>query len=547
MGKFGFIRRFICFISNLGLAHLVFFFFITNNTFKSFYKILREMIGDRTSFYADYGEFISTYIFIYLLSVLLRFIFTLLLKVDLFEFLYGVRASGNGVTTRLMGSFRVFIDGMLLPFIIPLFIYFKDRRTIGEKITGQDRYWEKSIFFNIMAGFSPFFIVAMVLSPLLEDLIILKPLKIGDEVFKVQEKSKSKDQFKKIKLYASNRFKFSTISGIENERFKFLPGFRVIRNKDKKKIRPFLKSYDKKKKGSFEFIVKSRIDLLSLIEKSKEGNPLFKKNYPEISKALKRSRSHFKKVKEKRGPENIKLYNPVLEEEIENILEQSLFLSLDKVSLHLMDYGPFLKGYVNLRKSFLKLFSDISVDKICFTTIGKNRFVQVTGSSLDDKNLKNLYLLAISTNNSILYEFSWNKSEINLEDIQSFGNDFFSKVEWFFDYEKIFDFNQDIESLTTFDIIDYFTSQNFKPENREIFEQYIFKRLYKLSYESINFEDQSLMSIIESTIEKMSIIAKLQNKDGRKVFSKKMVNLLNQLRYSLKVKDFDYFKENNEN
>ena len=138
-------------------------------------------------------------------------------------------------------------------------------------------------------------LVFSTISPLFEGLTLMDQIIVSP--VKENLNLKGQGSFDGFTNFNSNRFKFRAFNSLSGDRFVLLPNFEVVKEGSSKKIKPYLWLYDHKTKQDAYIKIEERFSLLSLLEKGKLGNPLFKKQYPELHAALESNKEKYLKRK----------------------------------------------------------------------------------------------------------------------------------------------------------------------------------------------------------------------------------------------------------
>ncbi|MCO4795000.1 MAG: hypothetical protein KC493_14890 [Bacteriovoracaceae bacterium] len=484
-----------------------------------------------------------TIIYVYTLSQFVRFYFSLTFGVSLGSLLMGIRADGRWLWKRIGGGGRVVFETFTAPLLLLDLPLLGGNPTFKEKLSFT-RIVEKT---NLFAPKSRYFLIPLFLSfafiaPLLQNLTLIDGLMVSFSTEK-QEKLGQNTNFDSFKYHTSNRFKLNSFTSLKEQRFVLLPSFQITKRKNKKRINPFLVVYDTKNGIDGEFRIAGKVGLLGLLEKSNKGNPLFKARYPELSELLNEDRKIYQKKPYRQEYGKKFLISSLVTTEVESLVQSSFELSLSRLFSHVMENGPFIRGYVDLRNSLLTIPRKGTIPNVDIVKMGSTKFLrfkQIFDNPPDGQRAYQETLVPMATNNALIYKFNWGKGMQDALSRKDFRESFFGVVDWYFDYSDVFTFPETIEDMKPLHILDFFTKDDLSKKQRDILEEYIYHYYFKLGRDSLKKNDDKMRNFIISSLNRLFLIARLKN-SHKNYYSSNFFNLVTGLKKSLKNKSNQYF------
>lgn len=543
--------RFLAFIGDLAVGHLLSYVLLSFPSITHFEKRLMLTTSGFAKLFGFSQEMFGFLCYWFLMTMLFRFIHTLVFGVSLFERLAGLDSSGHWWWKRLAGGARVMLDTVMAPFMVFDGRLLMKKATLKEELTGcylvkrpRDKDWP--LYF-----FLPLIMLISFSAPLFKDLMLIDGLVVSFESLE-KEDLKPGDNFANYTSYASERFKFKTFSSLDNGRFSLFPDFEFVKVKTKKRLSPYLLIYDHESKTSGELKIGYKIALLDLLKRGAHGNPLFMRKFPALAEAMAR----YNDDKEKRAfrvrnfdetNENRALLNPMVQEDIKKLIQASFELGMNNIVGHILTYGPFLRGFIEVRQALLMLAKPgirPEVDMITMGNMDFLRFRQVFSDDYPrDKQVTATYL-PIGTHNAFTIEMGWDKSLQGALSSKSFRENFLANGEWFFDYENFFKKPRLEAEVTPFYALDLLATQDSKQPTQEILEEFLYRYYYQKCRKAIQSGDKMMLESLKYNLVRLSSIMRVKDKDDRKkdhVFSSLFLNQWQELWSSFQAKDRAYF------
>ncbi|MCF8060090.1 MAG: hypothetical protein K9K67_12385 [Bacteriovoracaceae bacterium] len=535
--------RFLAFTGDLGLAHLLSFFLLSFPTIAFFEDRLIESIKPIALALGFSPELVGFLIFWHLMTMILRFIHTFIFGVSFFEHLAGLTSTGPWWWQRLGGGARVMIDSVMGPFLVfdlPLLfnkVTLKED-LIGSKLVYRGRKKDWRLYF-----FLPLTILFSFSGPLFKDLTLIDGLIVSFENIE-KEGLKAGDDFSKFTSYGSEKFKLKTFSSLDNGRFSLFPDFEFVKVKKKKRLSPYLLIYDHANKTTGELKVGLKIYLLDLLKRGERGNPFFRKSFPALHQAIHSERAGFAEKPFSTFNENRSLMNPMIKDDIKNLIKASFELGMGNIVGHILTYGPFLRGFIEVRNALISLSKPGVHPEVDMITMGNMDFLSFRQTFSDDipfnKQVVSTYI-PIGTHNSFTLEMGWDKSLPGALSSKGFRESFLANGEWFFDYYDFFKRPRLEAEVTPFYAIDLLANQSFEQPTQEILEEFLYRYYYQKCRKAIQSEDKAMIEGLRYNIIRLSSIIKVKNEGKKKNFSALFLNQWKELWSSFQAQDKNYF------
>lgn len=305
------------------------------------------------------------YIGVLYLFIALRVVANLGLGVSFGQFLLGIRANGNAIWNRVGGALRVVLGVLLLPLIALDFLVLFGKRSMKEAITfTRVQINSKLAFFSgVLIGF-PLIVALFIISPMfkggkLPPVIALK----ADKAIAARPKSPASiiSNYFKLKFFIANQMPYTTY-----------PSFELILKNGSKVVLPTINFYSQDIEESIKLTKYKSFRLAGLFKLAAQSDPLLEKKFPLIKKYVSdpsQVNNSFKKIefnaKEKEQ----------FNKEIQEYIAKAFSLDIKKLVDHVKDYGPFIKGYVDVRDELKRLSGIDALSEISIKKIGANNFL----------------------------------------------------------------------------------------------------------------------------------------------------------------------------
>lgn len=537
-------RRLSALILDYCLGYTLFYYLYSFDQFKliisrlqgPFESLLFFLQGEQL----HYG---ITILVVYVLSHFIRFYFTMVFGVSLGGFLMGISGDGPWFWKRIGGGGRVVFETLTSPLLLLDLPLLGGNTTIKERLSFT-RLVEKPTVWASKGRylFLPIFLFFAFVAPLLQNLTLIDGLVVSFSTEK-KEKIGQNTNFDSFKYHPSNRFKLNSFTSLKNQRFVLLPSFQITKKNNKQRINPFLIVYDTKNGSAGEFRITGKVDLLDILERARKGNPLFKARYKELNQLLSEDRKIYDKKPYRQEYGKKFLISPLVTEEIESLVQSSFELSFTRLPSHVLDNGPFIRGYVDLRNALLTIPTKGQIPEVDILKMGSTqflRFKQIFDNPPEGQKAYQETLLPLATNNALIYTFNWGKGMQDALSRKEFRESFFGVVDWYFDYSNVFTFPESIEDMKPLHILDFFTKNDLSKKQRDQIEEYIYHYYFKLGRDSLQRNDDKLRNFIISSLNRLFLIARLKN-TGKNYYSTNFFNLVTGLKKSLMNKSNQYF------
>ncbi len=363
---------------------------------------------------------------------------------------------------RALGrSFLGFILGPLMIFDLPGFL----SKSTAKEVLLLSRFYSTSHMFS--------FLSALAFSIITGFFAYYLPVMNGSEA------KLTNFQFKTVKFTESADVNDITVSNYFNmiqpshkKTFLKYPYFKTKKSKKNRKYYPQIRVYYPKKKLYVDFEKVEPFNFKNLLNSAKSTNPLFASQYPEVNAHL--SNEKFDKIK--------------FVEELKKLLKASLELDTSKTLNHILTYGPFVKGYVDLRGNLSNAIGR-DIEEISFFNIGGRDFLKVKaqdGKFAADKTREE-YLLSLDNEKGLIYKFFFeNLGSRAGGDISKFYNAFLDNLIW-----QEGTFTELKDKAEAYDIIDYFLKPTDRAHSAEDHDK-IFSFYFKMAKRLVRAKNERL-------------------------------------------------------
>ena len=542
--------RLLALLFDFCLAFSLFSFFSNFELLNDFYKEIHKVILSLNLF-EKYQFLNHTLPFICLnlsLFFLLRFWTTLIFGVSISQFLLGLRGDVSSLWDRIGGSIRVLFEFLLLPlFLFELVCIFRIR-TLKEFLTYThvvDRDPKIPVFRIILL--TPVVFLLMFISPLYNNpsLSLNKETKVLNEIKKLRPKKKKIKVPKKY--YASNTYKFSSFSSLGDGRFIIFPSFDILKKGKIRTVIPFFKIYDKDSKTIGTWRIENQLNLFDIFDRIKGMQPLFSKNYPNLSSALEKERKQFFIRKYKGQYENKFLMDSKILEDIQKYTKISFNLQLKTIYNHMITWGPFLGGYVLFKEKIMDFILPHESSRVDQVKFGNATFLRLRQNLAKKTFLKGEWretLISLSSPNSFVFILNWGGNFSPKKSLSDFYKEFFTPSRWYFDYKELFAFPLKIETMRPFHVADYYTKKQLSSSKRELLEKYVLKYAFSLAQENLlsGKRDTVLKELLAKHVQRMIDVGKLRNQKKENYYSASFFDSLRLLKNAIEADNKAFFQ-----
>ncbi len=551
--------RLIVFLGNLSLGSFFSHYLLSFREFRALETSLVSFFVPIADTLHLPSEMLSYLPMVFLVSQGLIFFSTLVFGRSLFEMVARSKNSGPWWWQRVGGGAKAIIDIFLAPLLIfDLPILFK-MPSLKERLCGSYTLVPKQGAPLRLLLIVPFFFLFTLLAPLMTNLELMasNPVTVVEVEAKKLEGGRD---FSKFQDVSSELFHFKSFTSFGEGQLWPLPDYDRVRARRKKKISPTLLIYDQKNKNFGHWRIKKQISLLSLLSLGRKGNPLFSLHFPNLNSAielLKQNPDAFTKKEGKSKERLDDLFSPELKKEIQKFFKVSFELGVDQLIGHTLTYGPFIRGFIEVRQAVLGLLPRGAKPEIDLVKLGNQNFLRFRqihekGSVLG-KSVTESYL-PIGTEHSVLFEMGWDSSLSGALSAKTFRESVLASAQWFFDYKDLFDqkWNQTLEETkksTALLILDLLVERKLKDRQKDLLEKLLYQFYFDICRQAIKDSELDLFHLVKDNFGRISSFIEYRNglsKERNKsyfspIFMKKWKELWNGLR----LKQADFFSENN--
>lgn len=534
-------ERFLAFLGDLAFAHLLSFLLLSFPSFARFEKAIIQNLSGLAKALKVEPEFLGFLFLWFVVTIFFRFLHTLFFGVSLFEMLAGFRSSGPWWWRRVGGASRHLVDlilGPLLVFDLPLL---RGKASLKEDLSGSKLLMTRKSGAWKLYLFLPLVLLFSISGPLFKNLALADGLVVSFETVDKKELKKS-DNFNSFQDFNSEKFNFKVFSSLENGRFSLFPDFEFIKIKTKKRLSPYLLIFDHQNKTSGHLKVGHRLQLLELLRIGARGNPLFAKTFPALSEALREDHAKFAEKAYDPKVGNQLLFNPLIKEDIIKLVKASFELGMGNIVGHVLHYGPFLRGFIELRSAFLYLVPKGVKPEVDLITLGSGdflRFRQTLGKEYPVARPVIETFIPLESHNAFSLQMAWDNSLPSALSANSFRETFLANAEWFFDYKDFFKKPHLEAQVTPVYALDLLSEKDKSQESREILEEFLYRYYYQKCRKAIKSGDRELLESLRFNIMRLSSIMQVKSKES--LFSALFINQWKELWNSFQARDRNYF------
>lgn len=363
----------------------------------------------------DYAVSIFPYYFVF---YFMRLLSVLVIGVTPTQFLMAIKSPGNVLWVRIGGIIRTVLEMILGPVLITDFTVLLGKRSLKEILT----FTVLSPGNKLGRFFGSFILVPLILllafiSPMLKEFDYLQTGVQVEEQLAKTPKSRKKDKDKEGESQKEKLVEMTSKTLLLSNKLNlagdlvFIPEFVVETEGNTKVLRPKMVLINTKKPQVLEFRVAKKFDLSNLIFIFESGNPLGGFKYSEISKWAHNQRHKNAKIKTV-----VKHFSLNQVSEMEAIILKSLNLKLEILQDTILEDGPFIKGFVDVRDELAKLTGNEKLESITLFKTGKSSFLQIT----DPGNEASSYIIPLSFPYGVLYHVTYKTSKRTPEMLKEF-------------------------------------------------------------------------------------------------------------------------------
>lgn len=426
----------------------------------------------------DYFEMLFPYFMVF---YAFKIVGALLFGVSIAQFLMGIKSENSFLWARGGGILRTVLEMILSPlfFILDLPVVMS-KRSFKEFITFTNLTPRNKIL-RFLGNFiiCPMLILVCFLSPLLKDFKFIERGILVEEIMTKKKKKRVRGG-EEITSSAAIKLVFNVdlpklYSKIEYE---YDPALLILPSfvKNKNILYPGLTIISKEQRVVGEFFLEKTFSMGKLLEIAEWGNPLFSVNYPELGRFLGAS-----------NKKNIKPLTTTQVTEWENLIKKTFELSVFSLDEHLMEYGPFVLGYVELRNTFLKMFGVEFLEKAEFLKVGKNTLLIIEGDQSSNSIVN--YVIPLNSSMICLYKFLWRPVAKGRNVSLEFYKKYFEKHEFSSDQALEFPTIKEDSFIPSF-LSEFLFANSLDKEKEQMLEQTFYNLFYSSGTEVLKIDDK---------------------------------------------------------
>ncbi len=508
-------------------------------------QIIQNFLG--LSFSPVNSNILSNICLIYLLTTSFRFYSCLIFGRSISQMCIGIKSKDGFVWSRIGGGLRSFIEILFPLSMLDAAFLLRNQKTLKEKISGTRLVYRSSFISKVLTSF--YFVIVLFVtvgSPLLQNMTFVDGVELAFSKIKL-EKIDNRTDFSKFKHYPSDTFKLSSFSSMKDSNLALIPSFEITREKNKKRIRPYLVIYDLERKVQGDLRLQRRFSLLKVIQIASKYDPLFSVFYPELQKVINKPKEHYGIKKYESSFGDKKLLNPIARKEVQDLIQSSFELSFNNLFKSVTEIGPFISGHIKIRNLLLSLVDSTVPPTVDIVKLGNYNFLRLKQTFEDasdgEKSYRESYI-PIETLNSSIITMEWGTTVKDALARESFKSKFLGASKWFFDYSSVFKLPEEDDKFSAFSILDHFSDLTMDQVSREKLEKYTFTYFSELSTQSMKSGDEALQSSLIASMNRLILLnnyAKAKSKD-KDAFSNKFSRLMSNLKEALKSKNKKFFE-----
>lgn len=536
-------ERFLAFTGDLAVAHLVSFLLLSFPSFAAFERNLGIKVKPLAKLMSFEPEMLAFLTFWFLVTIFFRFFHSVIFGTSLFETIGGFHSSGPWWWKRVGGGARTLVDLLLGPFLVFDLPLLRGKPTVKESLVGSKLLAGKRTSSWRLYLSLPLVLLLSMTAPLFKDLALADGLVVS---FDTVEKTplKKGDDFSRFLDYNSEKFHFKSFSSLGNGRFSLFPDFEFIKVHTKKRLSPYLLIFDHENKTTGHLKIGHRLQFLELLRIGARGNPLFSKSFPALASAMAEETKKYglRPFDPKRG--NQLLLNPMVTDDINKLIKASFELGMGNIVGHILNFGPFLRGFIELRSAFLFLIPKGIKPEVDVVSLGSSdflRFRQTLGKDYPIQRPVIETYIPLETHNAFTLEMAWDKSLPGALSAKSFREVFLANAEWFFDYTDFFKKPRLEAQVTPVYALDLLSEKDKSQPLREILEEFLYRYYYQICRTAIKNGDIELMESLKFNIMRLSSIMQIKENKKKSLFSNLFINQWRELWNSFQARDRTYF------
>lgn len=469
------------------------------------------------------------------LTQILRFYCVLFFGHTLFAPLFGMYPREGFVWSRVGGGLRLVLDTLVFPAIILQLLFLNKGLCLSEQVSKTQLVQKSSGVLVWVGHFSaPILVFLSLYSPLFMKLIIFDGVKVIEESVEAPALNAT-ENFDKIKLYKSEKFKIETLSHLGSGRFIIVPDYDFRRSSGQLRVSPYVKIIDRAQNRVGQFKIGPDLRWTPLLSRSQEGMPLWKTQFKNLSlemtqlsqEALRGDVSH--------------TFSAAACEDFQRLLKASFELGAGSLIDHTIQFGPFIRGMVQLRTALFDVLDSTVAAQVDLVKLGETpflRFRQFFEFSQESYTSKHT-LFPLCTTRAPYYELNFKNDLASLKSRRDFVNIFLSQARWEFDQILADPLPETKSDFHFFHLVDGLTTSNINQAQRQKFEEGSLDFLYRLA--RLSLQDPLLQEELLHTLAKMEEILELLEKKKEQSFSDDYLLQIIRSKEALEKRDADYF------
>lgn len=485
---------------------------------------------------------LHTFIGLYVMTQIFRFASQLFFGHGFFDPLFGLTGRGGFFGPRLLGGFKVILDTLFFPFVVFHLPLLRSRETAIERWSSFQKYQDESPGFLGHLGLflTPLSVFLSLYAPLMMGLTLFDGVKIRNEETKNLEGPDPED-LKSYEIYSSELYGFKTLSSLAEGRFLLIPQFDLSRTQGRLKLSPHILVYDQRESIFLELKLKATLRLGPLIQKSRGGVPFWNQYFPELTKTYSLMSSE-----QKQGKQVFNFKDRACED-VQKLVRSSFELGARTLVDHTFEYGPFLKGFVELRRSLLSVVGSEIPPEVDFYQLGDTtflRFRQLYDLPNRESAIEQTFLPLCVTRSPVfvLKSDSDLPSAISRED---FLAEFFEQSEWRFGEQRAITnpLPKKKEEVNVFHLLDYAQWDELEKNDFERLEEGISYFFFDLGHQALNASNfgPELKTEVENSMVRMIDLLTLNRKKDRTLITRGLIIYLQQTLEAFKNENKNYF------
>lgn len=435
--------------------------------------------------------------------LVIRLITTLLFGVSFSEWMFGVRALGNGIWSRVGGCLRVFVGiftGPLIVFDVPAII---SRKTFKEFITLTHTQLA-STFYAIVGVliYIPMVLILVLAAPLFQGFDVPAPISVNDKLdqrVKVAPPTEQvaaaaeAPQTSEPVLEAPSMTATPTVREVRDQGQLFrlelsydsnnvtlIPDFKFQGQGKKMTYTPYLSVYHHDLQRAVKFEVYKTFNLKELLSLGMGGNFFLFDKFPEMYNYIYSPEQANAAFKAKVNETTIRKFAL----EVVSFTKMSFELSMENALDTMSDYTPMLKGLVDYKLSLLSLIEYKDFDAVTFIKLGGTYFLKFNYMK---QKPYDIFIPLQPTHDAVVYKVTYDKKE----NLSAMSNKFYKytldNTGWMPASHSLIE----SETMSPLQIVDFFSKLNLKePKIPASMAQAIYGYYYEKSNEIFKRGDE---------------------------------------------------------